>query len=297
MLYHCYAKVNLTLEILRKREDGYHDLASLVHTVSLADDLRVEPSDELITRVKGLDIDPEANLVARAARLLASATAARRGARLSLVKRIPVAAGLGGGSTDAATTLVALNALWETRLTLEDLSGLASRLGSDIPFFIRGGAALMRGRGDRLEALPPLNSHWLVIVLPRHDIPNKTPRLYGSLAPDDFSSGEMTARAAARLARHELPPEDELINGFERAARVVFPGLALAWTEAERSCDRRFFLSGAGPALFALARDEADARQQLRTLSLLPLEAHVARTVKDARASPRFAAETSIGYP
>src|SRR5207302_852847 len=131
---------NSLAEGLRRRDDGYHDLASLVHTVSLADDLRIELANELLTRVEGLDIDPETNLVARAAERLVSATGrgSRVGAELSLVKRIPAAAGLGGGSSDAATTLVGLNALWDTRLGLTDLVRLAAELGSDVPFFIRG---------------------------------------------------------------------------------------------------------------------------------------------------------------
>src|SRR5258708_27147317 len=89
VLYRCYAKINLTLEILGRRDDGYHDLASLVHTISLADDLRIEPADEVLIRVEGLDIEPETNLVSRAARLLAAATGARAGAQLTLVTRIP----------------------------------------------------------------------------------------------------------------------------------------------------------------------------------------------------------------
>ena len=91
MLYRCYAKVNLTLEILGRRDDGFHELASLVHTISLADDLRIEASDELLTRVEGLDIDPDTNLVARAAQLISTTSRTRQGAELSLVKRIPAA--------------------------------------------------------------------------------------------------------------------------------------------------------------------------------------------------------------
>jgi len=299
MLYRCYAKLNFTLEILRRRDDGYHDLASLVHTVSLADDLRIELANELLTRVEGLDIDPETNLVARAAERLVSATGrgSRVGAELSLVKRIPAAAGLGGGSSDAATTLVGLNALWDTRLGLTDLVRLAAELGSDVPFFIRGGAAVMRGRGDELEVLPPLTGQWLVIAVPPHDVLDKTRRLYGSLQPSDFSSGAMTQQAAERLRNHEQLLFDHLANGFERAARAVFPGLSDAWSQAEQVCDRRFFLSGAGPALFTLATDRADARRQLGKLADSNVVAHAARTVKHARASLRFAPETRIGYP
>ena len=296
MLYRCYAKINLTLEILGRRDDGYHDLASLVHTISLADDLRIEHADELLTRVEGLDIDPDTNLVARAAGLVASATGERRGAELSLVKRIPAAAGLGGGSSDAATTLVGLNTLWSARLGLTDLVRLAAELGSDIPFFIRGGAAVMHGRGEELETVPALIGQWLVIVVPAHDVLDKTRRLYRALEASDFSSGEITRTAADVLRRRETLEQVPLVNGFERAARRVFPGLSSAWAEAERLCSRRFFLSGAGPAVFALASDRADAHRQLPRLAGMGLTVHAARTVRHARATLKFAAEASIGY-
>ena len=297
MLYRCYAKINLTLEILGKRDDGYHDLASLVHTVSLADDLRIEPADELLSRVEGLDIDPETNLAARAAELLAGHTGQRRGAELSLVKRIPAAAGLGGGSSDAATTLVGLNALWDTGLGLADLAQLAAELGSDVPFFVRGGAAVMRGRGENLEPVPALVGQWLVVVVPAHDVLDKTRRLYASLDRSDFSSGELTDAAADLLRRRDKLGATHLVNGFERAARTVFAGLSAAWAEAERRCHRRFFLSGAGPALFAFANDRFDARRQQASLERIGLPAHAVRTVKHARVSLKVAAETAIGYP
>jgi 4-diphosphocytidyl-2-C-methyl-D-erythritol kinase len=284
LLYRCYAKLNLTLEILGRRDDGYHDLASLAHTISLADDLRIEAAEELLTRVEGLDIDPETNLVARAAALLASATRTRSGAEISLVKRIPSAAGLGGGSSDAATTLVGLNALWGTQLGEADLSRLGAELGSDVPFFIRGGAALMRGRGDELKPLPAVIGQWIIVLVPSHSVADKTRRLYGALRPTDFSSGNITQRAAERLERGEALVQDDFKNGFERAARAVFLNLGRVWSEAERQCGRGFFLSGAGPALFALATDRADAQRQISTLRRLTPVVYAVRTVKHARA-------------
>jgi 4-diphosphocytidyl-2-C-methyl-D-erythritol kinase len=286
-LYRCYAKVNLTLEILGRRDDGYHELASLVHTISLADDLRLDPSETLINRVEGLDIEPTANLVARAATLLDGALGGRLGAELTLVKRIPAAAGLGGGSSDAATTLVGLNGMWGARLGLAELKELAAELGSDVPFFVRGGAALMRGRGEMLEPLPALVGQWLVLTVPPHDLEDKTRRLYGALESSDFSSGEATERATAGLAERAVRDED-LVNGFSRAARAVFPGLSATWAEIEQRCQRRFHLSGAGPALFALAADRPDAKRQAACLTELGLPAYVVRTVKHARASVRF---------
>jgi 4-diphosphocytidyl-2-C-methyl-D-erythritol kinase len=296
LLYRCYAKLNLTLEVLRRRDDGYHELASLVHTISLADDLRIDSAEQLLTRVEGLDIDAETNLVSRAAELLQSITRVGVGAELTLKKRIPAAAGLGGGSSDAATTLVGLNALWGTRVGLADLTALAAELGSDVPFFVRGGAALMQGRGEQLQALPPLKGQWFVIVVPPHDVLDKTKRLYAALEPTDFSSGEATEVAGRRLNQHLPLIEDHLTNAFFRAACGVFPGLAALRTQAEALCGRRFFLSGAGPALFAFANDGPDARRQQARLTRLGVSAHAAKAVKHARATTRFATDSAIGY-
>jgi 4-diphosphocytidyl-2-C-methyl-D-erythritol kinase len=293
--YRCYAKVNLTLEVLRRREDGYHDLASLVHTISLADELRLGPARTILSQVQGLEISGETNLVTRAARLFFTAAHLPAGAALRLVKHIPAAAGLGGGSSDAATTLVGLNALWDTRLATSDLAALAARLGSDVPFFLHGGAALMTGRGERLEVLPPLRGQWLILVVPTHAVVDKTKRLYLALEPADFSSGDATRQAAVRLRQRLTLGEEHFFNVFSRAARRVLPGLADLWTAAERVCERRFFLSGAGPALFALAADRDDARRQRTRLARLGTSVFTARTVRHARTMLRHRATSPSG--
>jgi 4-diphosphocytidyl-2-C-methyl-D-erythritol kinase len=293
--YRCYAKVNLTLEVLRRRADGFHDLASLVHTISLADELHLGAAHTLLSRVEGLGITPETNLVTRAARLLASAADVSPNTELRLVKRIPASAGLGGGSSDAATTLVGLNALWDTRFATSDLARLAATLGSDVPFFIHGGAALMTGRGEHLQVLPALSGQWLILVVPTHAIADKTQRLYSALEPTDFSSGGATERAAVRLTQRLPLGEEHFFNVFSRVARDVFPGLSDAWTAAERVCDRRFSLSGSGPALFALAIDRADARRQQAVLAQLGFLAFGARAVPHARATIRFRASLPSG--
>jgi 4-diphosphocytidyl-2-C-methyl-D-erythritol kinase len=285
VLYRCYAKVNLTLEILRRRADGYHDLASLVHTVSLSDGLRIDPSDSILTRTSGLEIESDANLVTRAAQRLATASRTPRGAELSLDKGIPAAAGLGGGSSDAATTLVGLNELWGADLPQHELSNLAADLGADVPYFLRGGAALMEGRGECLTSLPPLQDQWLVLLVPRHALQHKTARLYAALAPSDFSQGEATRYAATRLLRGQALEDDHLLNGFARAARSVFAGLDEVWSEAERVAQRRFFLSGAGPALFALADSGAAAGGLAQQLQHLGEPTFAVHTVQHARTS------------
>src|SRR4030095_16311344 len=149
------AKVNLTLEVLRKREDGYHELATILQSVDLWDRLAVEPADSLslVTSDPALPTD-EGNLVMRAARLLREAAEVSGGARLRLEKRIPVAAGLGGGSSDAAAALWALNRMWGIRWPVIRLQELAERLGMDVPFFLGKGRALATGRGERLPPPP-----------------------------------------------------------------------------------------------------------------------------------------------
>ncbi|MBV9599644.1 MAG: 4-(cytidine 5'-diphospho)-2-C-methyl-D-erythritol kinase [Chloroflexi bacterium] len=284
MRFRCFAKINLSLEITGKRSDGFHDLVSLVHTVSLADELCIEPAETLLTHVEGLDIQEEDNLVARAAGLLATTLGGSRGARLSLVKRIPAAAGLGGGSSDAASALVGLNALWGARLSVATLCELGAALGSDVPFFVRGGAALMRGRGTELDDLPPRRGQWLVLLVPPGTIADKTRRLYAALEPTDFSNGEMTLHAADRLRNAEALDERALVNGFERAARRMFPGLEEMWQAAERLAHRRFSLSGAGPALFSLTASRAEAGDVAGRLARLEARLFVVRTVAHARA-------------
>jgi 4-diphosphocytidyl-2-C-methyl-D-erythritol kinase len=290
LLYRCYAKVNFTLEISGKRADGFHELESVVHTISLADDLRIESADTLECRVEGLEIELETNLVWRAARLLAAHTGERRGARLTLVKRIPAAGGLGGGSTDAATALVGLNRLWGNRLSFSELGDLAAQLGSDVPFFIRGGAALMQGRGERLDPLTPNTTQWLVVAVAAHDISDKTRRLYGALTPADFSTGQASHAAVALLQAGDALSEKLFVNTFERAARAVFPGLDAQWSALEKHYARAFYLSGAGPALFALAEDRLEALRIARQIEASGTPAYATRTVKHARASIRVAA-------
>jgi 4-diphosphocytidyl-2-C-methyl-D-erythritol kinase len=166
-----------------------------------------------------------------------------------------------------------------------------------VPFFLRGGAALMQGRGDELHALPALVGQWLIVVVPKHTIENKTRQLYAALAPADFSDGARTGLAVTRLVQGLPLADSHFTNGFEPAARRVFPGLTETWSACEQACGRRFHLSGAGPALFALATDRRDAQHQHARLGELGLTAYSVRTVRYARAPSKLAAAPPIRYP
>ena len=266
------AKINLSLEILRRRDDGYHDVATVLQTVDLADDLEITPAPEIIVEGDTEGIPPTENLVYRAARLLQTHLGETRGARVVLHKRIPLAAGLGGGSTDAAAALVGLCRLWDRELRRGELAALAAELGSDVPFFLYGGTALAEGRGERVTPLPPLRHTDLVLLAPAIDLPSKTATLYRSLDPADFTGGDVTRALVAALRKRLPPTPDELFNGFTRAALERFDGLEGYWSRFEEAGADNVHLCGAGPSLFSLARgrDEAESLHERCLAAGLP---------------------------
>jgi 4-diphosphocytidyl-2-C-methyl-D-erythritol kinase len=154
-----------------------------------------------------------------------------------------------------------------------------------VPFFVRGGAAILRGSGTELDLVPPVVGQWLTVAVPPHTLANKTATLYAALAPSDYTDGQTTRTAAAHLEAGLPPAELKLTNAFSRVAGDVFPGLAAIWREAEAACGRAFQLSGAGPALFTLAASRADAQALVHVVEGLGLTAYATRTVAHARAS------------
>jgi 4-diphosphocytidyl-2-C-methyl-D-erythritol kinase len=257
--YHAPAKLNLGLEITGRRPDGYHELVTIFQTIGLYDAVTIAPA---APGTLDLTADPtlggDGNLILRAARALAEHATAPVGAALTLTKGIPVAAGLGGGSSDAAITLLALRERW--RLPLDDtaLARIAARLGADVPFFLRGGTVLATGIGERLSDLPALPESWFVTVTPRLDLPaDKTRRLYAALTPADFGDGARTRAQADRL-RAGLPLDPTLlVNSFTAPLGRLSPPLA-AWRQRFVQAGAPFVLpSGSGPTLYTLVESAA----------------------------------------
>lgn len=257
MVVNCYAKINLTLEILGKRADGYHEVRSVMQTVGLADRLEVAAADELSFACSDPDLAKPENLVYRAARLLQTEFSVRAGAGLRLEKRIPVAAGLGGGSSDAAGAIIALNRLWNLQLSLTEMQALAAGLGSDVPFFLTGGTALATGRGERITPLPPLPPHWVVLVpLP---ITQSTAEVYGSVTPSDYTPGVATADTVAATQRSALSPQTRWHNALARPARALAPQIAEAQAALLQAGAQHAHVSGSGPTVFAVCGDKVTA--------------------------------------
>jgi 4-diphosphocytidyl-2-C-methyl-D-erythritol kinase len=253
------AKLNLGLEVIGRREDGYHDLATLFVTIDLADRLMVTADDDLTLCVEDPRLAGGENLVLRALRSLRESTGHPGGASVSLQKRIPVAAGLGGGSSDAAATLLAARDLWNLRLPPASLASIASEIGSDVPFFLRGGCALGRERGDLLEQIPLPERVWFVLVTPTVSVPRKTARLYAMLGPNDLSDGSRVMAQAA-LLRARRPLDLELLgNAFARPLSMLCPELATLPDMMRDGGAPVVAISGAGPTHYTVVDSAEEA--------------------------------------
>lgn len=247
-----YAKINLSLEVLGKRSDGYHDIASVMQLVSLHDTLTLAPAGELRLVCDNLPGECQNNLVMRAARSLLHSQGVNKGARITLHKAIPISSGLAGGSSDAAATLLGLCELWGVKPPKQELLGLASGLGSDVPFFLNGPTALVEGRGERITPIASPSPMWVVLVCPFYNLPDKTRHLYEKLAAGDITGGSTTQRLVSSLQQGRYPGSGLLRNAFERASFAVFEGLDALKQKMEQAGVGSVHLSGSGPTLYSL---------------------------------------------
>jgi 4-diphosphocytidyl-2-C-methyl-D-erythritol kinase len=276
------AKINWTLEVLGRRDDGYHEVRSLMQTVGPCDALEFTTADRLDLEVEGKHQPSQDDLVLRAAALLTGGGG--RGAHIRLDKHVPVAAGLGGGSSDAAAVLRGLNELWRLGYGDARLTEISAGIGSDVPFFVHGGTALAEGRGERITSLPDLPPMWLVLLVPPFHLTEKTRRVYSALTPADFTDGARTEALLRRL-HQGLPIADaDLYNAFQRVAYAVFEELNVYRDALLAAGARRVHLAGSGPALFVLGPDEGAARAVHERLNPPGEQALVVRTLTAAEA-------------
>ncbi len=317
MRLYAAAKINWTLEALGRPDSyqGYHEVRTVMQTIDLCDTLEMwrapelrqeiseepaEPSDVPVVTVRpravtigwagqdpGIEYDllPGTALLLRVVELLDPDW--ERDARIDLTKNIPIAAGLGGGSSDAAAALRGLNELWKLGRSDAQLAEAGAGLGSDVPFFVYGGTALAEGRGERVTPLPEPPPVWLVLLAPPFELPEKTKRMYAALTPADFSDGSRTEALVGRIRGGGPVDDSGLYNVFERVAYEVFAGLDAYRDALLTAGARRVHLAGSGPALFALGADEDAARSVHARLRLPGGQAFVVRTLTAAEALRR----------
>lgn len=281
------AKINLGLTVLRRRADGYHELSSVMQQISLADRIRLESRSEPGFSFSCTDpaLSGECNLVYRAAALLAGK--ARRklpGVKITLYKQIPAAAGLGGGSSDAAAALRGLNRFWGLGLDRDELGSLGALLGSDIPYCLLGGTALVGGRGEMLTPLPPLPLHWVALALPA-GISLSTKEIYAALSPAHYGRPPLEPLIdAIRKQDRDLLEEwfsRGQTNTLERAALPFCPAPLGGLKEKFLSLGLSPALSGSGPAYFALCGDTVRAGTAVRVLQEAGYRAYLCWTIPD----------------
>jgi len=280
-----YAKVNLALNVLQKRDDGYHEVETVLHTVVLHDLITLrESGDGIQVSTEGEPLPAGAvNLVHRAATLLREQYSVSRPVEIEVKKRIPVAAGLGGGSADAAMTLMGLAQMWKLRLDGRELRVLASRLGSDVPFFLEGGAAVARGRGERVQALPPLPSTWVVLARPRIQV--LTEWAYGQFQGSEVGRRPDVPALLDAIRRRDVPAVGRLLgNVFEEMIAARHPVVADLKTRILRGEAYGASMSGTGPTVFGLMANEAAAQRVADDLRSLPdVDVHITRTFAEER--------------
>ena len=318
-----YAKLNLTFEVLGRRDDGYHEVCTVMQTIDLADRLEFAPAPSLSLECDFPGLAGPDNLVWRAAEALARAaglntgagldtesgvnggagtnTNAGRdtgagintgdgktaGARIRLVKRIPPAMGLGGGSSDAAATLLALNRLWGLDFPADRLAAIAAGLGSEVPFFLRGGTALAEGRGERITPLPPLPPLPVTLAIPDIVLTDKTRLMYSRLTPAHYSDGGVTRQLLRRLRGQEFADATAAAgslagysyNAFQPIAEWEYPALAEMRRAVAAAGGPLLHLCGAGPALFAITASEIEHRAVAETLQPLGVGVYRVHTI------------------
>ncbi len=277
-----YAKINLTLDVLGKRTDGYHDLATVMQTVDLYDTICLSATEDNQLQIVCTlpELSNGDNLAARAVHVVRQRLYISQGVLIELHKRIPMAAGLGGGSSDAAAVLLALQHWWQLQLAPTDLLEMASSLGSDVPFFLFGGLALCEGRGERVTALSshwPGTMRWLLLLKPAISV--STTAVFRNLPASDYTDGMHSRAVCTALHAGQTPELEDLHNCFERSVLETYPEVALS-REALLCAGASFVrLSGTGPTLFAPFSDLTMAQKVQKQLQTQGYEVYLSRAI------------------
>lgn len=262
-----HAKLNLYLRVVGLRSDGYHEIETILHGIDFGDEITLMPNDSakvtvdlrLAEGVAGEVPVPEANVVHSASRVLLERGAAMTGLEVGIVKHIPIGAGLGGGSGNASGVLVALNEMWEMALGRADLHELAATIGMDVPYCLDGGTALATARGEKLTRLPAPDEMWFVLGISRMGLLTKD--VYRAFDEVGGVAGEGPSEMTLALGAGHIEEIGSLLhNDLEQAAFHLRPELAHKKKVLLDAGAVGAAMTGSGPTLFALARDEVHAK-------------------------------------
>ncbi len=260
MIYRAYAKINIGLRILGKRPDGYHNIETIFHQIDLYDEIAFQPGDTLRLSSSSTEVPLDStNLCMRAAALLQQKSGYKGGIHIQLTKRIPVGAGLGGGSSDAATVLSALNEQWQLGIPAEQLLSLAATLGSDVPFFLQGGTALGTSRGEVLDHFSMRVPYWILTATPPLHI--STAWAYTNVRPKQTDN----ARELRGIVEQNIDEPERLKasvhNDFEEIVVQRYPVIAQLKVTLVNAGAVFSQLSGSGSSVYGFFRSRAEAQR------------------------------------
>ncbi|EGQ3720349.1 4-(cytidine 5'-diphospho)-2-C-methyl-D-erythritol kinase [Staphylococcus pseudintermedius] len=274
------AKINLTLDTLYKRDDGYHEVEMIMTTIDLSDRLSFEKRNDsrIVLKVDETFIpSDDRNLAYRAALLMKETYQIKQGVTITLEKNIPVAAGLAGGSSDAAATMRGMNRLFELNRSLDELSELSAAIGSDVPFCLYGTTALCKGRGEILEILPKTPSAWVIVAKPQAGL--STPEIYGGL---DLSQPFPVHTEQCLKAIEENDYDalcKSLSNRLEPVSMQLQPEIAKIKTNMLNNGADGALMSGSGPTVYGFAQRERQARHIFNAVSGCCNDVYLVRTL------------------
>ncbi len=251
------AKINLTLDVLQKRPDGFHEVEMIMTTVDLADRIWLKPLDRGITIQSSERFVPndKRNLAWQAADILRKKFDIRSGVEITLDKNIPVAAGLAGGSSDAAATLRGLNRMWELGLSLDELAVLGAKIGSDIPFCVYGGTALASGRGEKIQHLSVPPNCWVVLAKPPISV--STADIYGGLDIQSIQHPDTAGMMDALAASDYEMMCKKVGNALEPVTMRLHPQVSVLKEQMLKFGADTVLMSGSGPTVFGLVEHES----------------------------------------
>jgi 4-diphosphocytidyl-2-C-methyl-D-erythritol kinase len=270
------AKINLTLEVLKKRADGFHEIRSVVQTVTFHDNIKISAASHIEVKCNSSNWSLNKSLVNKTITLLRNSAAGNQGALIEIEKRIPLSSGLGGDSSDAAAVLRGLSLLWNLKLSQRDLLAYGAQLGSDVSLFLYGGTLLMEGRGEIIRPLKPMPHMSVVLLVPPISRPeNKTQQMYAQLSVRNYTPGKNTQDFINMLEGRAAAPGLSLFNVFDDIALRFFPTLKDYKAKFVEAGAHEVHLAGSGPTLYTALRDEEKAYEIHQKLLKMKLEAYL----------------------
>ncbi len=276
------AKINLTLDVLHKRSDGYHELEMIMTTVDLADRIGLELRDDGAIHILSLDRfvpNDHRNLAYQAAKILKDRYRVKSGVSISIEKNIPVAAGLAGGSSDAAATLKGLNTLWNLGLSLDELAEIGTKIGSDVAFCVYGGTALATGRGEKIQELPSPANCWVILAKPTLGV--STADVYGNLKLNQIKHPRTKQMVKAIEEKDYHLMCSSLGNVLEDVTLKLYPEVAVLKDQMKKFGADAVLMSGSGPTVFGLVNHESRVQRVYNGLRGFCDEVYAVRLVGD----------------